>query len=290
MTARQWLQKAKDEHFAIGAFNVGNIETFKAIAQAAAAKRAPVIIESSPGETKWMGVKNVSDLAHNFSHEYGIPVLVNLDHSETFDDCREGMEAGYGLIHFDGSKLPLEENLQIAQKVVDLAHGMGATVEVEIDHIQGSSEVHQGSADAEVAKSTFSDPERSKKFMDESGADILTAFFGNVHGVFTGGGENLHIDVLQNLVAAMPEKFFSLHGGSGIPDAQVKAAVEAGIQKVNINTEIRQMFRQTLEEELRKYQGEYAMYKILPPVVEAVQKLVEHKIEVFGSANKLLSS
>src|ERR1041385_225624 len=104
MTAREWLEKAKKEKFAIGAFNVGNLETFKAIVQAAANKKSPVIIESSPGETDWMGADNVVALAKDYSKDFGIPVLVNLDHAEKLEECQQAIEVGYDLIHFDGSK------------------------------------------------------------------------------------------------------------------------------------------------------------------------------------------
>src|SRR3989344_4389362 len=152
MIAKEWLQKAKNEGFAIGAFNVGNLETFKAVAAAAANKKSPIIIESSPGETKWMEAENVVDIARNFSEEYGIPILVNLDHGETLEQCQIGINAGYDLIHFDGGKLTFDQNLETTKKVVELAHAKGLTVEGEIDHIQGSSEVHQGSATTEVLK------------------------------------------------------------------------------------------------------------------------------------------
>jgi len=287
MTARDWLEKAKREGWAIGAFNVGNLETFKAIAQAAQAQKSPVIIESSPGETDWMGADNIVDLAKNYSQEFGIPILVNLDHAQTLEECQTGIDAGYDLIHFDGSKLPLAENLKIAKLVVELAHVKGLVVEGEIDHIQGSSEVHPGAAADEISQSTFSDPEKAKQFVADSGVDIYAAFFGNVHGVFLGGSEKLHIDVLEKLAAALPNSFFSLHGGSGIPDDQVKEAIQKGVVKVNVNTEMRQAFKDNLEKELKDNPAEYAMYKTEGPVIEAVQKIVEHKIEVFGSAGKI---
>lgn len=287
MSAREWLEKAKREKFAIGAFNVGNLETFKAIVLASANKKSPVIIESSPGETEWMGADNIVDLARNYSQEFGIPVLVNLDHAQTLDECIQAITAGYDLIHFDGSKLPLNENIEITKKVVDLAHQKGLTVEVEIDHITGSSEVHKEAAETEAAKGNFSDPGRAKEFMAVSGADIFAAFFGNVHGVFLGGDENLRLDILESIVAVLPDKFFSLHGGSGIPDEQVQSAIQRGIVKVNINTEMRQAFKDTLEKVLQQNPEEYAMYKNEGPVIEAVQKVVEHKIDVFGSANKV---
>lgn len=287
MTAREWLEKAKKEKFAIGAFNVGNLETFKAVVKAAASKKAPIIIESSPGETEWMGADNVVDLAKNFSAEFNIPILVNLDHAETLEECEIGMLAGYDLIHFDGSKLPLDENLKILKEVVIKAHDKGLVVEGEMDHIQGSSEVHQGSAAEEALKGKFTNPENAQQFVRQSGIDIFASFFGNVHGVFSGGDENLHLDILENIVEKIPNTFLSLHGGSGIPDDQVSQAIQRGIVKVNINTEMRQAFKNTLETVLAENPEEYAMYKVEQPLIEAVQKIVEHKIEVFGSSNKI---
>ena len=286
MGAKDWLEKAKKEKFAIGAFNVGNLETFKAIVQAAAAKRSPVIIESSPGETDWMGADNMVDLAKNYSEEFNIPILVNLDHAEEVEDCSKAIEAGYDLIHFDGSKKPLPENLEDLKKVVELAHQKGLTVEGEMDHITGSSEMHEGSAADEAAKGKFTDPTEAKKFVEESNIDVFASFFGNVHGVFAGGGENLNLEILEKLAELLPNTYFSLHGGSGIPDDQVKQAIERGIVKVNINTEMRQAFKDSLEEVLEKNPDEYAMYKVQGPVLEEVQKVVEHKMEVFGSAGK----
>ncbi len=284
MIIKDWLQKAKQEKFAIGAFNVGNIETFKAIVTVAANKKSPVIIESSPGETAFLGGDNIVDLAKNYSNDYGVPIFINLDHGDTLEHCLKAIEDGYDLVHFDGSKLPYEENLEIVKQVVEAAHKKGIIVEGEIDHIQGSSEVHTGSALPEAAKSAFTDPERAKKFVEDSGVDIFAAFFGNVHGVFAGGGENLHQDILKALVQTLPDTFFSLHGGSGIPEDQVTEAVKNGIVKININTEMRQAFRYSLEEAMEDNKDEYAMYKLEGPVLEAVQQVVERKIAAFGSA------
>ena len=287
MTGKQWLEKAKRERFAIGAFNVGSLETFRAVVQAAANQKSPVIIESSPGETKWMGADNIVDLARNFEWDFKVPVLVNLDHAETLEECQKAIEEGYDLIHFDGSKLPLEENLEILKQVVEHAHAKGLTVEGEMDHITGSSEVHEGSATEEAGKGKFTDPAAAKAFVERSGIDVFASFFGNVHGVFSDGDENLHLEILEGIVSELPSIFLSLHGGSGIPDDQVKMAIERGINKVNVNTEMRQAFRDTLEQVLKDNPDEYAMYKIENPVLEAIQKIVEHKIGVFGSANKV---
>jgi fructose-bisphosphate aldolase, class II len=285
MSAKEWLKKAKDEGWALGAFNVGNLETFKAIAQAAGNKKSPVIIESSPGETDWMGADNVVDLAKNYSQELGVPILVNLDHSETLEDCQKGIEAGYDLIHFDGSKLPLEENLKLLKQVVEQSHAKGLTCEGELDHIGGSSEVHQGAASDEV-KIKMTDPDQAASFVKESGIDIFAAFVGNIHGLYRGGQKNLDVERVERIAEATGV-FLSLHGSSGIPEDQVKEAIKRGVVKVNLNTEIREAYRKSLEQILEENPEEYAMYKAEGPVIDAIQRLVEHKIDTFGSANRV---
>ena len=129
MTARDWFEKARRENFAIPALNAGTFETLKGIVAAASEAKSPVIIETSTNETKWMEAKNVLCMCRNFSEEYGVPVLVNLDHAYTEEDLKPGFEAGYDLIHFDGSKLPYEENVEICKKIVPEAHNMGVLVE-----------------------------------------------------------------------------------------------------------------------------------------------------------------
>ncbi|MDO8637938.1 MAG: class II fructose-bisphosphate aldolase [Candidatus Daviesbacteria bacterium] len=287
MTAREWFQKAKKEKFAIGAFNVGNLETFKAIIQAGANKKSPIIIETSPGETDWLGEDNIIDLAKNYSQDYGVPVLVNLDHAGSLAECVLAIEAGFDLIHFDGSKLPLEDNIKIAKEVVELAHQKGILVEGEMDHISGSSEVHQGSAESEIKNIPMTDPEKATQFVTETGIDILAAFFGNVHGVFSEGGENLDLEVLKKIAEKLPDTYFSLHGGSGISENHVKKAIQNGIVKVNINTEMRQAFRKEMMEVLANNPDEIAMYKIEKPVVAKITEIVENKIGVFGSEGKI---
>lgn len=286
MSAKDWLQKAKNEKFAIGAFNVGNLETFKAVIKAAADKKSPIIIESSPGETEWMGADNIVDIARNFTAEFGIPVLVNLDHALTLEECQQGIDSGYDLIHFDGSKLPYEQNVELAKQVVELAHARGLTCEGELDHIGGSSEVHQGSAGEEAAKIAMTEPEKAAQFVKATGVDIFAAFIGNVHGLYLGQQKNLDIDRLKKIAEATGV-YLSLHGSSGIPEEQVKEAIQNGIVKVNLNTEIRQAYKDSLEKVLQENPGEYAMYKVEGVVLDEIQRLVEAKIDLFGSGNKL---
>ncbi len=286
MTPRQWLEKAKAEKFAIGAFNVGNLETFKAIAQAAANKRSPVIIESSPGETDFMGAENIVDLARNYSQEYGVPIIVNLDHSTTLEDCQKGIESGYDFIHCDASKLPYDQNVALTKQVTELAHAKGLVAEGELDHIGGSSEVHQGAAGEEAAKIPMTEPQKAVEFVKATGIDIFAAFVGNVHGLYLGQEKKLDVQRVKEIAEATGV-FLSLHGSSGIPEDQVKAAIANGIVKVNLNTEMRQAFKDSFAKMLADHPDEYAMYKVEGDVIQTIQNLVEHKIELFGSANKV---
>ena len=286
MRAKDWLMRAKEEKFAIGAFNVGNLEIFKAVVQAAGSKKSPIIIESSPGETKWMEAENVVDIARNFQDEYGVPILVNLDHAETLEQCQEGIEAGYDLIHCDASKLQHEENVALTKKVAELAHAKGLTCEGELDHIGGSSTIHQGAASEEAGKVIKTDPQRAKKFVEETGIDIFAAFVGNIHGLYLGGEKHIDPNLVREIADATGV-FLSLHGSSGIPDDQIKAAIQNGIVKINLNTEMRQAFIKGLDKAIHKNPEEYAIYKILPETMKELRELVEYKINLFGSAGKV---
>lgn len=287
MNARQWLEKAENEGFAIGAFNVGNLETFKAIVETAAEKKSPVIIESSPGETKWIGAENVVDIGKNYAEEYGIPVMINLDHAETLEQCMEGIEAGYDLIHFDGSALPYEENLETAKKVVEAAHAKNLLVEAEIDRMaRKSSQVYEEQITMEELKKTFSRPEKIKEFVERTGVDTMATLFGNIHGVFP-TQPPLDFELIKQIKEAVPSTFLSIHGGSGIPESEVKKAIKVGgFAKVNINTEMRRAFRDSLEEVLKDDPDQMAMYKLMPPVIDEVKEVVSRKIDTFGSGGK----
>lgn len=287
MNAKEWLQKAQNEKFAIGAFNVDNLEIFKAVVAGAKAKKSPVMMEFSDGEVKFLELHNIVDLVKNAEEKEGIEILLNLDHSPEQAKVEEAIEAGFELVHFDGSKKPYDENVQITKALVPKAHAKGLTVEGEIDHIAGSSNVHKEQITLEEIKGGFTKPEKAKEFVAETGVDIFAAFFGNVHGVFP-VQPSVDIELVKKIRDALPNTFLSMHGGSGISDEEVKQAIEVGkIVKINVNTEMRQSFRDNLERALKENPDQYAVYKIMPDVIAAVQEVVEHKIEVFGSAGKL---
>lgn len=288
MTARDWLEKAKKENFAIPALNAGTLEVLKAITAAAVEARSPVIIETATGETKWMEAENILCICRNFSDKYQVPIIINLDHAYTYEDTRPGIEAGFDLIHFDGSKLPYEENVAIAKRIVPECHGKDQLVEGEIDRIPGEgSEIHaQGSVDLATIEKGKSTPENAAKFVSETGVDIFASFFGNIHGITTGYTPMLDIELLHKIQQAIPDTFLSMHGSSGTPEDQVRAAVSAEVVKVNVNTELRLAYRKSLEQALAE-RKELAPYKFFPQVVEAVKKEALCWIDLCGSGGKI---
>lgn len=288
MTTHDWLTKAKNEHFAIPALNAGTLEVLKAIVQAAVEAKSPVIIETAIGETKWMEAENILCLCRNYSDKYKVPLIINLDHAYTFEDCRPGIDAGYDLIHFDGSKLPYEENVATAKKIVPECHGKGQLVEGEMDRIPGEgSELHAaGSVDQATIDAGKTKPENAAKFVAETGVDIFASFFGNIHGITEGYIPHLDIELLKKIQEAIPNTFLSMHGSSGTPDDQVRAAVAGPVVKVNVNTEIRLAYRQALEKALAE-KKELAPYKFFPPVVAEVKKQALRWIDLCGSRGKV---
>jgi len=285
MNTFEILKKAKNEKYALGAFNAANIETLKAIVQAANKLRAPIIIEASDGEVNYIGKKEIVALVKAYREEYNLPIILNLDHAGSLESCREAIMTGFDYIHFDGSMLPYEENVKICKEIVELAHSKGLPVEGEMDHIQGSSADHrQEDVKKEQKTELYSSPEKARRFVDETGVDTFASFIGNAHGLYS-NAKKIDVALLGRIKEALPDKFLSLHGGSGIPEQDIKEAINAGIIKINVNSELRVAFRDTLRDVLNS-SDEIAVYKIMPRVIDAVSAIVEEKILMFGSANK----
>ena len=288
MKAFEWLKRAQAEKFAIGAFNGACMETFRAIVQAAAKLSSPVIIEASHGEVTFFGMLEMVAAVRALEKDFKIPVILNLDHAPDLESCLRAIEAGFDYVHFDGSKMPYEENVRITKMVVATASNKGIPVEGEMDHIGGSSNDHTSEEASSFQRLVpFTNPERARKFVEETGVDTFASFAGNVHGLYR-GAKNIDLNLLEKIKEALPNKFLSLHGGSGIPEDQIKAAVKEGIVKININSELRVAYAKTLKTTLNdpNRTGD-AVYDLMPETIEAVQKIVEEKIKLFGSAGKV---
>lgn len=286
-TAHRLFERAQAEGWAVGAFNAANLETIKAILGAAAKLEAPVIIESSPGETAYIGEEVLRSIVDAYEREMGVWVYLNLDHSVTVDEARAGIAAGYDLIHFDGGKLDYEENVKLTKQLVRSAHSEALLVEGEIDHITGSSDDHRSKSAATAQKlATYTDPDRARDFVKRTGIDTLAVFIGNVHGIYK-GPPTLDLDRLQAIHESV-DVFLSLHGGSGIASQDITTAISHGVTKINVNSELRIAFLESLQEAV-KHPEEIAAYKLMTPVIEAVQTVVEKKIKMFGSGGRAKS-
>jgi fructose-bisphosphate aldolase, class II len=286
--ARAAFDRARTDHFALGAFNLDNQETLVAVALAAAAKKAPVLVEVSKGEVDSLGLDNVRDLVDNYKAQYGLEMFINLDHSPTVEDAIAGIEAGFECIHIDISQANHDatdaEIIEKTKQVVDAAKLTGAIVEAEPHYFGGGSTVFTEEIDYDEIKKTFSTPEGAKAFVDATGIDTFAVAIGNLHGHYP-VPKVLDLELLQRIRDAI-ECNISLHGGSDTPGHYFIEAVKIGATKVNINTDMRMVYRETLEKVLAENKTEYAVVKLMGTVIEAVQKVVEDKIDTFNSSGK----
>jgi fructose-bisphosphate aldolase class II len=286
--ARHLMQRSRTQHFAVGAFNIDNQETLIAVAQAAQKLSAPVLVEVSDGEVKALGLDNIRDLVDNYKKQYGIEMYINLDHSPTVEDCKRAIDAGFEFIHIDISQAnhdaSTDEIIQKTREVVQYASFTGALVESEPHYFGGSSNVHTETIDFEEIKKTFSTPEGTQSFVAATGIDTYAAAVGNLHGKYPVPKE-LDLDLLQRIRDSI-ECQISLHGGSGTPLHYFEEAARIGVSKININSDMRYVFRKELEKVLSDNPDEYAVVKLMPQVYGAVQTVVEEKINAFGSAGK----
>lgn len=286
--ARHLMQRTRQQKFAVGAFNIDNQETLIAVAQAAQKLNSPVLVEVSDGEVKAIGLDNIRDMVDNYKDEFGIEMYVNLDHSPSVEAAKRGIDAGFEFIHIDisqANKDASEEEIVAGTKeVVEYAKFTGALVESEPHYFGGSSNVHDEEIDYEEVKKTFSTPDGSKAFIEATGIDTFAAAIGNLHGKYP-VPKILDLDLLQKIRDAIDCQI-SLHGGSGTPLHFFERAAKIGVSKININSDMRFVFRQELERVLKENPNEYAVVKLMPEVYSAVQVVVEEKIQAFGSADR----
>ena len=287
--ARAAMQRAREQRFAIGAFNIDNMETLTAIAKAAQKHNAPVMIELSQGEVDALGLDNVRDLVDNAKIEYGIEMYINLDHSPSIEAAKKGIDAGFEFIHIDVSQSDhdaSDEDIIAATKevVAYAAATTGALVESEPHYFGGGSNVFTTAIDYEEIKKTFSTPESAKSFVEATGIDTFAAAIGNLHGKYPLPKE-LDIALLQTIRDAISCNI-SLHGGSDTPGHFFEEAVKVGVTKINVNSDMRFAFRTTLEQQLKENPTEFAVVKLMEKVIDAVQAVVEEKLAFYNSVGK----
>jgi fructose-bisphosphate aldolase, class II len=286
--AREAFARARKGRYALGAFNLDNQETLKSVVFAAKAKNAPVLVEVSKGEADALGLDNVRDMVDNYKADYGVEMYINLDHSPTVEDAIAGITAGFECIHIDVSQADHdatdEEIIAKTKEVVRAAKLTGALVEAEPHYFGGSSNLHTEKIDYEEIKKFFTKPDEAKKFVEATGIDTYAAAIGNLHGRYP-VPKVLHLDLLKEIRAAL-DCNISLHGGSSTPGHYFVEAAKIGVTKVNINSDMRVAYRETLEKVLDENKTEYAVVKLMDEVIAAVQKVVETKIDMFNSSGK----
>ncbi|MBQ9457959.1 MAG: class II fructose-1,6-bisphosphate aldolase [Bacilli bacterium] len=289
VNATRMLKEAHEGHYAVGHFNINNLEWTKAILLEAEAQKSPVILGVSEGAAKYMGgFKVVAAMVKALDEGLGItvPVALHLDHG-SYNGVKSCIEAGFTSVMFDGSALPFEENIAKTKELVQLAHDKGLSIEAEVGAIGGTEDGI--TADGEVA-----DPEECKKIV-ALGVDFLAAGIGNIHGIYPKDWTGLKIDALQAIQKATGGIPLVLHGGTGIPDDQIKAAIQGGMSKINVNTDCQLVFAEATIKYCaagkadptadNKEKG-YDPRKLLKPGFEAIRAKVKEKMELFGSVGK----
>ncbi|MCI6813328.1 MAG: class II fructose-1,6-bisphosphate aldolase [Lachnospiraceae bacterium] len=284
VSAKEMLDKAKAGHYAVGQFNINNLEWTKAILQTAQECNSPVILGVSEGAGKYMtGYKTIVGMVNGMLEELGItvPVALHLDHG-SYEHCIKCVEAGFSSVMFDGSHYPIEENVAKTKEIVALAHAKGVSVEAEVGSIGGEE-------DGVIGAGECADPKECKAIAD-LGIDFLAAGIGNIHGKYPENWAGLSfetLDAIQQLTGDMP---LVLHGGTGIPVDMIKKAISLGVAKINVNTECQLSFAAATREYIeagKDQQGKgFDPRKLLAPGTEAIKATVKEKMEIFGSIGK----
>ena len=284
VTSKEILQRAFEEHFAVGAFNANNMEQVQAIIEAAQEERAPVILQVSQGAIRYAGLEFAAGLVKIAASLVDIPVVLHLDHGTSFEQNIRCLRAGFTSLMFDGSKLPFEENVAITKKVCEIAHAVGIPVEAELGRVLKASD----GVTPEEVKAAMTDPDQAAEFIRLTGADSLAVAIGSVHAMRSREAE-LDIDRLK----AIRDKVgipLVLHGSSGVKHESILEAIENGISKINVATYLNQAFVRGLREGVEKMPDEVDPRKFLKISREYVKEAVREKIRLFGSAGRIDST
>ncbi|MEE0944944.1 MAG: class II fructose-1,6-bisphosphate aldolase [Clostridia bacterium] len=284
VSATEMLNKAVAGKYAVGQFNINNLEWTKAILQTAEECKSPVILGVSEGAGKYMtGFKTVAAMVSAMIEDLGItvPVALHLDHG-SYDGCMKCIEAGFSSVMFDGSHYPINENIAKTKELVDICHSKGLSIEAEVGSIGGEE-------DGVVGAGEIADPNECKMIAD-LGVDFLAAGIGNIHGKYPENWKGLDFDALGKTKELIGDLPLVLHGGTGIPADMIKTAISLGVAKINVNTECQLYFqaatRKYIEEGKDLVGKGFDPRKLLAPGFEAIKEIVKEKMELFGSVNK----
>ena len=305
VTTKKMFEKSMNEHFAIGAFNVNNMEIIQGIVDAAAKENSPVILQASSGAIKYARVGYLMKMVEAALAEHNIPIAIHLDHGPDFETCKMCIDNGFTSVMIDGSKYDFEENVAITKKVVEYAHSKEVVVEAELGKLAGiEDDVNVSEADA-----MYTDPEQAREFIERTGCDSLAIAIGTSHGAYKFKGEaKLRFDILAKIKEKIPNTPIVLHGAStvipelvemcnkyggnipgakGVPDEILHQASILGVSKINVDTDLRLAMTAQIRRIFVEDPSAFDPRKYLTPAREEIQKTVEHKIKnVFGSSNK----
>ncbi len=275
-----FLPKAKANKFAVGQFNMNNLEFAQAIVEAAIEEKSPFIFGVSEGALKYMGIEFTVAIAEAAAKKSGLPIALHLDHGSSFEVAMKCIRAGFSSVMFDGSHHSFEENIRLTKEVVKAARAMGVSVEGELGTIGGvEDDISVDEADANLAK-----PEEAIRFYEETGVDCLAIAVGTAHGMYA-AEPNIRFDIIEQVSAAIPVPVV-LHGGSGVPDEMIRGAIHAGVGKINVNTENQVACTETIRQVLAKDAKVYDPRKYLTPARDAMKAVVREKIRLFGSSGQ----
>jgi fructose-bisphosphate aldolase class II len=283
VSMKEMLENAKSEGYAVGQFNLNNLEFTQAILQAAQEEKSPVILGVSEGAARYMGgFKFVVIMVKALMEEYKVtvPVAIHLDHGSSFEKCVEAMYAGFTSVMIDGSHFPLEENITLTKRVVDVAHTLGISVEAELGRIGGQED----DLVVEDAEAAYAIPSECDQLVRETGVDCFAPALGSVHGPYK-GEPNLGFDRMHEVMelTGIP---LVLHGGTGIPTKDIQKAISLGTAKINVNTENQISSAKRVREVLAEKPDLYDPRKYLGPAREAIKETVAGKMREFGSSNR----
>lgn len=305
VTTKEMFEKSMKEGFAIGAFNINNMEIIQGIIDAAQKQNSPVILQASSGAIKYARIKYLMKMVEAAVEETNIPIAIHLDHGPDFETCKICIDNGFTSVMIDGSKYSFEENVALTKKVVDYAHERGVVVEAELGQLAGiEDDVNVSEEDAK-----YTDPDQAKEFVERTGCDSLAIAIGTSHGAYKFKGEaRLRMDILKQVKEKIPNTPIVLHGAStvipelvetcnsyggdipgakGVPDEILHEASLSGVSKINVDTDLRLAFTGEIRKSLAENPSAFDPRKYLTPAREKITEVVEHKIkDVFGSSNK----
>ncbi|KJB89731.1 tagatose-bisphosphate aldolase [Paenibacillus sp. E194] len=280
VSMNEFLPKAKENKFAVGQFNINNLEFTQAITEAAMEENAPIIFGVSEGALRYMGMEYTVAMAEAAAKKSGLPIALHLDHGSTFEVAMACIRAGFSSVMFDGSHHAYEDNIRLTKEVVKAAHAMGVSVEGELGTIGGvEDDLHVDEDAAQLAN-----PEEAIRFYEETGVDALAIAVGTAHGMYK-GEPKLHYDIIEAVASKIPVPVV-LHGGSGVPDESIRKAIAAGAGKINVNTENQVACTAAIREALAKDANVIDPRKYLTPARNAMVEVVRNKIRLFGSSNQ----